>query len=187
MNMTEETTGAGAPLTVIGAKWCGYSKKQFAELGCTDEGCQAKFKPELGGDNVNFVWCQDEQGNAINTDLDECKVEGVKGYPTWLEPAEQGKFKESSHRGYIAPCKMSDYLDPDNLKCQQQAEAAQFCQQQAEKAKADENVKSAMAEVEAFKSTVQTEMEAKAKAVELAAETYMGACKARMQEAQPFQ
>ena len=73
---------------------------------------------------------------------------------------------------------------PDNLKCQQ-AEAAQFCQQQAEKAKADEKVKSAMAEIQAFKSTVQTEMEAKAKAVELAAETYR-VRKVKMQR-QPFQ
>ena len=58
------------PLTVIGAQWCGYSQKQFTELGCSDttsesETCKARFNEAHGGQPVNFVWCQDEKGQPI--------------------------------------------------------------------------------------------------------------------------
>lgn len=191
--MTDVTATAGGtkqPLTVIGAQWCGYSQKQFNELGCSDtstesETCKAKFNEAYGGQPVNFVWCQDEKGQPINQDKPECKVEGVQGYPTWLKK-EGDKFVESEHKGYKAPCSMADMLDPTNLKCKEQEDAAAFCKQQMEAAQKDDKVKAAVQEVEKYQESVKAEMETKAKAVELAASSYMNQCKAQMEQAQPF-
>ena len=191
---TETTMGdiTNQPLTVIGAQWCGYSQKQFTELGCSDttsesETCKARFNEAHGGQPVNFVWCQDEKGqpDEINQDKPECKVEGVQGYPTWLKK-EGDKFVESEHKGYKAPCSMADILDPTNLKCKEQQDAAAFCKQQMEAAQKDDKVKAAVQEVEKYQETVKAEMETKAKAVELAASSYMTQCKAQMEQAQPF-
>jgi hypothetical protein len=56
-----------------------------------------------------------------------------------------------------------------------------------EAAQKDESVQAAVQEVEKYQEAVKTEMETKAKAVELAASSYMNQCKAQMEQAQPFQ
>ena len=124
------------PLTVVGAAWCGYSKKQFTALGCTNPAgdfsadstsCQAK---RTDGTNIDFVWCQDDQGNPQNTEHPACKVE-TSGYPSWVQGSEMGGFEASEVQGFVPPCQMKEgILDPSVLGCDAMKKAGEFCQGQ---------------------------------------------------------
>ncbi len=175
-------------LTVVGAAWCGYSKKQFTALGCTNPdgdfsadstSCQAK---RTDGTNIDFVWCQDDQGNPQNTEHPACKVE-TSGYPSWVKGSENDGFEPSDVQGFVPPCQMKDgILDQTVLGCDEMKKAGEFCQEQEKLAHDDAGVKTIVDRMESKKG----EMEGLKTELETAVQPFQDSCKEKMEAANPF-
>lgn len=131
--------------SVVGAEWCPHSRNQAEALGCdTDENghttCQVP--------DVNFVYCQDKDRKAINTENELCKKSGIKGYPAWLD---NGKVSENLG-GFMEPCEVPGLND--QINCVPYKAAKETCQV------AQEMSKGVLAEFEAeYKAANETMMQ----------------------------
>jgi len=175
-------------LSVVGAAWCGYSQKQFSSLGCTNPdgdfsadntACQAQ---RADGTDVDFVWCQDDQGNTVNEEHPACKVE-TSGYPSWVQGDVQTGFESSEVQGFVPPCQMKEgILDQSVLGCDRIEEAGKFCQEQEKLAHDDPSVKTIVEQMEAKKGEM-TELKNQ---LETSVQPFQENCKAKMEAANPF-
>ena len=185
------------PLTVVGAAWCGYSKKQFESLGCSNpEGdfssanttCQAN---RADGTKVDFVWCQNDKGEPVNTTHEACKVE-TSGYPSWVQPADDSDaFEASSVKGFVPPCNMdAGILDANQLNCEKIEEATKVCREQEQKAMEDKNVMYAQKNLQDQKAKLMEDMDTALQPfqenLKSALKTYQQTCEAGLKEAQPW-
>ena len=75
--------------TIAGAKWCGFSMKQYKHLECKKQG-----DTHTCSNGHTFVWCEDENGET--NDHPVCS--GVSAYPTWFQ--EQDGAYVMDHEGY---------------------------------------------------------------------------------------
>ena len=154
--------------TIVGAKWCGYSKKQAESLGCKGDGTNGPIScaaEHADATPVTFVWCQDDKGQPMNQDHPACQVK-TQGYPTWTTETD-GKFQANEDvKGFTDGCKVKG-LDHGQLKCKERKDAMGICQT-AEKA-----VKEHMTTEGTDGKKLQDNLEAEAKKLQEGMEEYM--------------
>ena len=75
--------------TIAGAKWCGFSWKQYNKLGCKEKA------GTLTCDDHTFVWCEGDNGEKSEHPV----CANVRAYPTWFEQKDDGTY-EKRHEGY---------------------------------------------------------------------------------------
>jgi len=187
------------PLTVVGAAWCGYSKKQFESLGCsnpevegqpdfTNTTCQAE---RADGEQIEFVWCQNDKGEPVNSDHEACKVE-TTGYPSWVQPVDgSDTFEASAIKGFVPPCNMeAGVLNAGQLNCQAIETATNVCREQEEKAMADKSVMDAQKSLKDQKAKLMGDMDAALQpfqdSLKNALSGYQKTCEDGLKSAQPW-
>jgi len=149
--------------TIVGAKWCGYSQKQAESLGCKPDN---DGKMTCAAKNVNFVWCQDDKGQPMNTQNKACKVP-TQGYPTWTTKTDNGEFQaDDKIKGFTDGCKVPG-LDQKQLKCTERQEAMGICQ------KAEQAVKTEMTTKDTEGYQLQQALEKKTEKLQKGMEEYM--------------
>lgn len=165
--------------TVVAAQWCGYSQKQHDALGCTtaDDNsvtCLAK----TAGDQpqpIDFVWCQDKDGQAINQDNPACGVP-TTGYPSWVKE-EGDSFAPSDIKGFVEPCQLKDQYPgvlSDSMDCSAMDGARATCAGLQEEAKADQTVLEKVEVMKAAQADLQSYVNT----------NYESKCNSAMEEAQ---
>lgn len=181
---------------VVGAAWCGYSKKQFEELGCSDNAdgttsCKAKT---ADGNPIQFTWCMNDQNQKINDDKPECQ-QPTQGYPAWIDP--NGTPSEEL-KGFMPACAVKDgVLDKSNLNCAKKEEAMNTCKTLMEGAKTRPEVqakltelekasKAAEQEVKQFTQTKQEGLKSIQQNIETLIHDERSKCQAAMEDAKPL-
>ena len=145
---------------VVGAAWCGYSKKQFEELGCSDNAdgttsCKAKT---ADGNPIQFTWCMDDANppNKINGDKPECQ-QPTQGYPAWIDP---NGTPSKELQGFMPACAVKEgVLDRTELNCAKKEEAMQTCKTLMENAQKKPEVAAKMKELEAASKAAKEEVQ----------------------------
>lgn len=155
--------------TIVGAKWCGYSKKQAESLGCKGDGgagggieCAATHED---GKPVTFVWCQGDKGQPMNESHPACQVK-TQGYPTWTTETG-GKFQANETvKGFTDGCGVPG-LNQGQLKCKERQDAMGICQS------AEQAVKEHMTTEGTAGKKLQDDLETEAKKLEEGMKKYM--------------
>lgn len=76
--------------TIAGAKWCGFSVKQYENLKCKEEN-----DTHTCSNDHTFVWCEGDNGEKSKHPV----CANVQAYPTWFNQKEDGTY-EKGHEGY---------------------------------------------------------------------------------------
>lgn len=163
---------------VIAAQWCGYSQKQHDALGCTtaDDNSVSCLAKDANNQPIDFVWCQDKEGQPINQDNPACGVP-TTGYPAWAENNSGDYAPSNDIKGFVEPCALKEKFPgvlSDSLDCSAMDGARETCQQLQNQAKEDSNV---LSKVETMKAA-QADLESYVN------ENYESKCKNAMAEAQ---
>jgi len=82
-NVLQQLINAGA--TFYGASWCGFTKKQLAELNIT----------EVDPRGLDYVDCDNQE--------DLCAQKGIEAFPTW-------QINGELFPGYYPPAKLAELL-----------------------------------------------------------------------------
>lgn len=181
---------------VVGAAWCGYSKKQFEELGCSDNAdgttsCKAKT---ADGNPIQFTWCMDAKNQKINSDKPECQQQ-TQGYPAWIDP---NGTPSKDLQGFMPACAVKDgVLDKTQLNCAKKEEAMQTCKTLMEAAEKKPDVaakieelktasKAAQEEVQKFSESKQEGLKSIQQNIESLIKSERDQCKAALDSAKPL-
>jgi hypothetical protein len=78
--------------TIAGAKWCGFSVKQYDKLQCEEK----EAGTHRCSNGHTFVWCEGDSGGEKSK---HAVCSGVQAYPTWFEQKDDGTY-EKEHEGY---------------------------------------------------------------------------------------
>lgn len=185
------------PLTVVGAAWCGYSKKQFDSLGCshpendfTSDNTTCKAE-RADGKQIEFVWCQNDKGEPVNSDHEACKVE-TTGYPSWVQPVDgSDAFEASDIKGFVPPCNLeAGVLNAEQLNCAAIETATNVCREQEKRAMEDKTVMEAQKSLKDQKAKLMQDMDTALQPFQDTLKTalagYQKTCEDGLKEAQPW-